>query len=76
MKGITRAEVAAKVGVHKQTIWRWSKQKLFPAPVQIGPKTWRWLEEDVDNWLTSKKEMRNESIGAAEQQAGGDLHPA
>jgi len=64
---INRAQVAAKIGVHKQTIWRWYKKKQFPAPIELTPKTFVWDEADVDNWLTSKKEMQNERSRSSKQ---------
>lgn len=40
-------EVAERFGVAVSSIWRWSKDGLFPKPIRLGAGTTRWLESDV-----------------------------
>lgn len=45
---LTVAEVAARYGVSRPTVWRWvSSAEGFPAPVKIGPGTTRWYIDDL-----------------------------
>jgi len=32
------------------------REDSFPAPIRISPKVFRWDENDVNKWLTAKKE--------------------
>lgn len=46
-------EVITKTGQSRSTIYDRIKQGLFPAPISIGGRNVGWVEEDVDNWITS-----------------------
>jgi predicted DNA-binding transcriptional regulator AlpA len=39
--------VAAMLGVHRSTIWRWLDQKLNPMPHRVGRRT-LWSLEEVE----------------------------
>jgi len=48
---------AAKPGlipVGPATIWRWTKEGLFPKPCRLGPGVTVWRAADVQAWLDSK----------------------
>ncbi|MBW6419505.1 AlpA family transcriptional regulator [Celeribacter sp. PS-C1] len=48
-------QVAARYGVHRQTIWRWrSGLPDFPQPVAFGPQTVRWSKQSLDDWDASR----------------------
>jgi prophage regulatory protein len=36
------------------TIWRDVKAGRFPAPVQLGPNSVGWFEDEVDAWLAAR----------------------
>jgi excisionase family DNA binding protein len=40
-------EVAALLGVHRSTIWRWLEQDLIPRPRRIGGRT-LWSRADIE----------------------------
>ena len=44
---ITAEEVAALLGIHRSTVWRWIDQELLPPPRRIGGRT-LWLRADVE----------------------------
>lgn len=46
--------VAAIVGVNPRTVRRWAEQRLFPAPIRVGPRILRWRRADVRNYLANK----------------------
>lgn len=37
------------------TIWRWVRKGIFPAPVKLGPGTTAWKIEDVEAWLAARE---------------------
>lgn len=55
MNGSTKVEnlflsvkqVATRYGVSTHTIWRWKREKRFPAPVSIGTGCTRWRLSDL-----------------------------
>jgi excisionase family DNA binding protein len=44
---IADAEVAALLGVHRSTIWRWLDGGLIPAPRRVGGRT-LWCRAEVE----------------------------
>lgn len=45
---ITDREVAAMLGVSRDTVWRWTRNKAdFPKPSRIGDNATRWLASEV-----------------------------
>jgi excisionase family DNA binding protein len=44
---IVAEEVAALLGIHRSTVWRWIDQGLLPPPRRIGGRT-LWLRADVE----------------------------
>lgn len=49
-KFLSDKEVAARLGVSRQTVWRWVREGRFPSPVKIGPAAVRWREAGVMAW--------------------------
>jgi excisionase family DNA binding protein len=43
---IAADEVAALLGIHRSTVWRWLEQGLVPRPRRIGGRT-LWSRADV-----------------------------
>ena len=56
---VTDAVVAAMLGVHRSTIWRWLDGELIPAPRRIGRRT-LWSREEIELFArcTSMAEFR------------------
>lgn len=49
--GRRRLKIAAleeRLGVHRQTIWRWCKAGLLPAPHYLGSER-QWFEDEIEN---------------------------
>lgn len=44
---IVDADVAALLGVHRSTVWRWLDGGLIPAPRRVGGRT-LWCREEVE----------------------------
>ena len=67
-------EVAATLGVHKATIWRWIQAGQFPQPVRPVPRTAYWLESDLDDWNRRLLEERR-SCSESKQGFGAARGP-
>ena len=39
---IRPAQLAARWGVHRTSLWRWIKRGDLPRPTRLGPKTVAW----------------------------------
>jgi predicted DNA-binding transcriptional regulator AlpA len=53
---VHKPEVLARIGVTYQTIWRWMKQKKFPACRHLGEGFTAkvvWYEHEIDEWLAN-----------------------
>src|SRR5690242_5335540 len=48
-------ELADLLQVHVQTIWKWSRDKVLPEPIKIGPGVTGWRAVDIRRWLDSCK---------------------
>jgi len=46
--------VEDRSGKSRVQIWRDVKAGKFPAPVQLGPNSVGWYEDEVDAWLASR----------------------
>ncbi len=49
------AEVAALVGVHRVTLYKWARQGRFPAPFKIGKRAAGFRKSDVSAWIDARQ---------------------
>lgn len=63
----TDTQVADYFGIHRATVWYWTKCNDFPPPVKLGPQVTRWRWAEVEAWAASKR-------GALGPQAVGELN--
>lgn len=52
-------EVSVMVGVSSQTIRRWKKKNIFPAPHEYSPVTLRWSKSEVLEWIEQHQPKGN-----------------
>jgi prophage regulatory protein len=52
---MTDKQVAERVGVARETIWRWLNNYGFPRPYKPGPNMTRWRLSDIEEWEGSLK---------------------
>ena len=45
---LTDRDLAARYGVSRVTIWRWSAAQILPEPIKIGPSTTRWKLDEIE----------------------------
>lgn len=48
------AEVLRRTGLSRTTIWRKIRAGDFPAPIQLGPNSVGWLDEEIDTWVANR----------------------
>ncbi len=54
MKILRKPAMLAKTGQSYPTIYRQIQAGTFPQPVQLGPNSVGWIEEEVDAWIKSR----------------------
>ena len=52
---LNRADVLARVGFGKTTLYGLVRQGEFPRPVQTSVNRVGWLEAEVDSWIASRE---------------------
>jgi excisionase family DNA binding protein len=52
---VTQAQLAEKLSVSKQTVWRMLGKGQLPPMITIGSRSKRWHAEDINEWLQSLK---------------------
>jgi prophage regulatory protein len=62
---LKRRQVEAKVGLERSSIYDRLARGEFPKPVNLGPKSVRWIESDVDKWIAARIAERDSKNGGA-----------
>lgn len=52
---LTDKQLADRWSVSRDTIWRWKRAGLIPAPIKIGPNTTRWKLEEIEDHETANE---------------------
>lgn len=47
-------EVSQIMGRSKKTLWRWTKEKHFPKPLQVNGRAIGYKQSTIDAFLTEK----------------------
>lgn len=50
---------SAKSGLSLSTMYRFIGQGKFPKPVKLGEAASGWLEDEIDDWITKRREKRD-----------------
>ena len=57
MKLLKPSQVSEKLGITKGALPALRRRdSSFPKPIRVSQKILRWDEEDINDWLTKKKE--------------------
>ena len=54
-RGFSATQVAERLVINPQTLWRWVRQNKFPPGVRIGPGRTIWTEEVLARWLDHQR---------------------
>ena len=46
--------VESRTGKSRVQIWRDVRARRFPAPLELGPNSVGWFEDEVEDWLASR----------------------
>ena len=48
---IRMADVQARTGRSRSTIYQWVSDGSFPQPIRLGARAVGWIESEVDAWI-------------------------
>lgn len=51
--------VKARTGLSKSTIYLMMKEGRFPRRIEISKRAVAWVEEEIEQWMNSKINLRN-----------------
>jgi prophage regulatory protein len=55
MKILRKPALLAKTGLSYPTLYRRIQDGTFPQPVELGPNSVGWIEEEIDAWIKSRR---------------------
>lgn len=61
---LRRKQVEQRTGLSRSSIYAKLKEKTFPAPVTLGPKSVGWIESEINSWISEQVAKRDESLAA------------
>lgn len=50
--------LCARLGISRSTLWREVHEDRFPKPIEISPRSFGWIEAEVDAWLAARIQQR------------------
>lgn len=53
-KILRETDVKKRSGKSRAQRWRDIRAGLFPAPVELGPNSIGWFEDEIEEWLASR----------------------
>ncbi len=57
--------VEDRVGKSRVQIWRDVRARRFPAPLELGPNSVGWFEDEVEDWLASRPRRHYQPLDGA-----------
>lgn len=58
---LRRKQVEKRTGLSRSTIYLRIQEGTFPRPINLGARAVGWLENEIEEWLSSRIEIRNKS---------------
>ena len=55
-------EVISRVGLKRSRIYDLMKAGTFPQKVKLGEKASAWIESEIDSWMQSRIDMREQNV--------------
>ena len=59
---LSKAEVAAKIGIHPESVMRFVRDGNLPKPIRLGgagtTNRVRFVEAEIDEWIAAKMALR------------------
>ncbi|RRU70828.1 helix-turn-helix transcriptional regulator [Stenotrophomonas maltophilia] len=66
---LRRADVLARVGMAKSTLYLRISAGTFPKPVHLGSSV-RWVESEIDSWIQDHVEQRDQTSESGGMDGG------
>ena len=57
---VTRSEVAERLGVAPESVSRWNKQAIIPAPIRVTPSGPLWDWAVVKKWAVDTGRLKDD----------------
>jgi excisionase family DNA binding protein len=73
MQLISITQLGDILGVSRATIYRWIKDGLIPSPIQLGPRRVAFPRESVEQFISSRADVREVDASAHLIAAAPDL---
>jgi prophage regulatory protein len=61
---LRRKDVEKRTGLSRSTIYLFMKGGCFPRPINLGPRSVGWLENEIEAWLQSRIQARDGEVAA------------
>ena len=58
---LRRKQVEKRTGLSRSTIYLRIQEGTFPRPINLGARAVGWLENEIEDWLAARMEIRNKS---------------
>ncbi|MBL0427980.1 helix-turn-helix transcriptional regulator [Ramlibacter alkalitolerans] len=58
MRVLRLPAVSELTGLPRSTLYLYMKNNQFPKPVKLGLRSVGWIKEEVDEWLSERKNAR------------------
>ncbi|MBW1895338.1 MAG: AlpA family transcriptional regulator [Deltaproteobacteria bacterium] len=56
---LRRKQVEKRTGLSRSTIYLRMQEGTFPKPINLGARAVGWLEHEINSWLASRSENRD-----------------
>lgn len=56
---LRRKQVEGRTGLSRSTLYLRIQEGTFPRPINLGSRAVGWLENEVESWLVSRIEIRD-----------------
>lgn len=56
---LRRKQVEKRTGLSRSTIYLRIQKGDFPKPISLGDRAVGWLENEIEEWLAARLEIRN-----------------
>jgi prophage regulatory protein len=57
---LRRAQLEARLGLARSSIYKMMDEGTFPRPVKLGRRAVGWRSEDIETWLEDLQEQSND----------------
>jgi predicted DNA-binding transcriptional regulator AlpA len=61
--------VSRVTGKSRVQLWRDIRAKRFPAPIELGPNSVAWFEDEINEWLASRPRRTYRTAGSLDSTA-------